>query len=344
VLGAASAIVALYLLLPAAAGLGDTWERLSRGSPWWLAAAAALEVMSFASYMAYFRAVFAPLSPAVDWRASYRITMAGVMATRVLAVAGAGGIALTAWALRATGLRRRDVAAGIATFFVILYGIFMAALVVFGLGLHAGVFAGPDPWALTVLPAAFGGLVIVTVILIAARSRDLDRVASRLGASSGRPRARRWLAAVPATISSGVRGALALVRRGDPGLLGAPGWFAFDIAVLWACLSAFGEPPSIPVLIAAYFVGMIANTLPVPGGIGAVDGGIIGALIGFGVEPGLAIVGVLSYRVFSFWLPIVPGAVAYVQLLRRGGASRAPSDADRPRRKAPGATEAFGDR
>lgn len=66
----------------------------------------------------------------------------------------------------------------------------------------------------------------------------------------------------------------------------------------------------------SYFVGMLANTLPVPGGIGAVDGGMIGALIGFGVEPGLAIVGVLSYRLFAFWLPIAPGVVAYVQLLR----------------------------
>jgi uncharacterized membrane protein YbhN (UPF0104 family) len=68
----------------------------------------------------------------------------------------------------------------------------------------------------------------------------------------------------------------------------------------------------------AYFVGMLANTLPVPGGIGAVDGGMIGALIGFGVDSGLAIVGVLSYRLFAFWLPITPGVLAYVQLLRDG--------------------------
>jgi uncharacterized protein (TIRG00374 family) len=71
------------------------------------------------------------------------------------------------------------------------------------------------------------------------------------------------------------------------------------------------------VIVCAYFVGMLANTIPLPGGVGAVEGGMIGALIGFGVDSDLAIVGVLSYRFFAFWLPIVPGAIAYTQLLRR---------------------------
>lgn len=65
-----------------------------------------------------------------------------------------------------------------------------------------------------------------------------------------------------------------------------------------------------------------ANTLPIPGGIGAVDGGMIGALIGFGVDGGLALVAVLSYRAFSFWLPTVPGVIAYVQLLREPSHAR----------------------
>jgi putative heme transporter len=74
------------------------------------------------------------------------------------------------------------------------------------------------------------------------------------------------------------------------------------------------------VLVMAYFVGMLANALPMPGGIGTVDGGMIGALIGFGVGGGLAIVAVLSYRAFAFWLPTLPGAIAYVQLVREAPA------------------------
>jgi hypothetical protein len=73
-----------------------------------------------------------------------------------------------------------------------------------------------------------------------------------------------------------------------------------QVAVLVLCLRAFGGSPAIPVVVMSYFVGMLANTLPVPGGIGTVAGGMIGALIGFGVEPGLAIVGMLSYRLFAF--------------------------------------------
>ena len=93
-------------------------------------------------------------------------------------------------------------------------------------------------------------------------------------------------------------------------------WWGFDIAVLWACFEAFGDAPLVRVIIVAYFVGMLANTLPLPGGVGGVDGGMVGALIAFGVEPELALIAVLGYRGFAFWLPIVPGAVAYLGLRR----------------------------
>ena len=93
-------------------------------------------------------------------------------------------------------------------------------------------------------------------------------------------------------------------------------WWGFDVAVLWACFHAFGAPPSFAVITVAYFVGTLANTLPLPGGVGGVDGGMIGALIAFGVEPELALISVLAYRGFAFWLPIAPGAVAYLGLRR----------------------------
>ena len=70
------------------------------------------------------------------------------------------------------------------------------------------------------------------------------------------------------------------------------------------------------VLIQAYFVGLLGNLLPLPGGIGGVDGGMIGALVAFGVSGSLALIAVLAYRVFAFWLPTIPGAIAYFQLRR----------------------------
>ena len=106
------------------------------------------------------------------------------------------------------------------------------------------------------------------------------------------------------------------MRERRLGLLGALAWWAFDVAVLWACFHAFGDPPSKAVITMAYFTGMIANLLPFPGGIGGVEGGMIGALVVFGVPAGLAVVAVLAYRAFAFWLPTIPGAIAYLQLRR----------------------------
>jgi uncharacterized protein (TIRG00374 family) len=85
---------------------------------------------------------------------------------------------------------------------------------------------------------------------------------------------------------------------------------------LWACFHAFGASPPTAVVVMAYFVGMLGNTLPLPGGIGGVDGGMIGAFSAFGVPVEVSVPSVLAYRVFAFWLPTLPGAIAYLQLRR----------------------------
>ena len=93
-------------------------------------------------------------------------------------------------------------------------------------------------------------------------------------------------------------------------------WWAFDIAALWACFHGFGGAPEIAVVVLSYFVGTAANTLPVPGGIGGVEGRMVGCFVIFGVPAGLALVAVLNYRAVSLWIPLVPGLIAYLQLLR----------------------------
>ncbi len=307
----------LYVLLPALAGLKSTWSRVSQGDVLWLVAAAGFEALSFLSYIVAFRGVFSGGSTHISWRDGYRITMAGVVATRLLATAGAGGIVLTVWALDRAGMPRREIASREATFLVLLYGLYMTALVVVGVGLRTGVLPGPQSFGLTVVPALFGAAVIAVSVAAMIFAGDLESAADRFKSASGQfARTVRAAATAPATLAAGVKGMLSLTRARKPELLGAVGWWAFDIAVLFASLRAFGGHPEFSIVVMAYFVGMLANTLPVPGGIGAVDGGMIGALIGFGVDAGLAIVAVLTYRLFSFWLPIVPGVIAYVQLVR----------------------------
>jgi uncharacterized protein (TIRG00374 family) len=165
------------------------------------------------------------------------------------------------------------------------------------------------------VPAAFGGFVIAGGVVTALLPHDLDdRVARRLDGNARIARWARALAAAAAGVAEGVRGAIGLLRSLNPALLGAVAWWAFDIAVLWACFHAFGEPPPISIVVMAYFVGTLGNLLPLPGGVGGVEGGMIGALLAFDVTGGLAVVAVLTYRAFAFWLPTVPGLLAYLGL------------------------------
>ena len=312
-----SVVAFLYFVLPKLLGLRETWNRIQHGDPWWFLLAAIFEVLSFASYVAVFRAVFVRGMSRIRWRESYQITMASLAATRLFAAGGAGGIALTAWALRRSGMGPRTVAARMLAFLTLLYGVYMATFVVAGLGLYAGVFRGPAPFAITVIPAIFGAVVIFVFLAVAFLPAEFERAVRRwTNPEHWSGRAARWLAAVSATGATGVRTALRLVRSRDPLLLGAVGWWAFDIAVLWACFHAFGSAPPKAVIVMAYFVGMLGNTLPLPGGIGGVDGGMIGAFTAFGVSVELSVVAVLAYRAFAFWLPTLPGAVAYFQLRR----------------------------
>jgi putative heme transporter len=314
-----SAVVFFYYVLPQIAGVSSTLHRLERGNSWWIAVGAVLEALSFAAYVVLFHAVFvrAGESGRIGWRESYLITMAGVVATRLFAAGGAGGVALTAWALRRSGMQARLVACRMVAFTVLLYSVYAGSLVLAGLGLGTGLFPGGGSFAITILPATVGALLFVIAGAVALLPQDVERRLQQWARGSGR--VARWMAravTVPALAASGIRTAIALVRTRDPRLLGAAAWWGFEICVLWACFRAFGKAPPFTVIWMAYFVGMLGNLLPLPGGIGGVEGGMIGALAAFGVEFNLAVVAVLSYRGLSFWLPTLPGLVAYLQLRR----------------------------
>jgi putative heme transporter len=313
----ASVLAFLYFVLPKLLGLHETWNRIQHGNVWWFGLAFVFEVCSFVGYIVLFRGVFIRGESRIDWSESYQITMASLAATRLFAAAGAGGIALTAWALRRSGMGARTVACRMIAFMALLYGVYMVTLVVVGVGLYLGVIPGQAPFAITIVPAIFGFVVIVLFLGISMLPGDVTRMVGSWASGQGRfARLARRLADASATAARGVRTAIDLLRARHPGLLGAVAWWGFDIAVLWACFHAFGGSPPKGVIVMAYFVGMLANTLPLPGGIGGVDGGMIGAFTAFGVDVELSVVAVLAYRVFAFWLPTLPGAVAYLQLRR----------------------------
>ncbi len=310
-----SVVAFLYFVLPQIAGLEDTWKRIDQGNPWWLAAAALFTVLSFAGYVILFQSVFVRSGSRIGYRESYQITMAGLAATRLFAAGGAGGVALTAWALRRSGMPRRAVADRSISFLVLTYLVYMAALIIFGVGLYTGLFPGPAPFSITIVPAIFAAVVIALCLLLALTPPDLQRRLDGWARRRGRfGKIAQRLANLPAALSAGVRDAMEHLRSRDPALIGAIFYWGFNIAVLWAAFHAFGSAPPVAVLVVAYFVGLLGNLLPLPGGVGGVDGGMIGALIAFGVDNGLAVVAVLTFRGFAFWLPTIPGAIAYFQL------------------------------
>jgi len=313
-----SAIAFLYFVLPQLAGdVEKTRDKFGEGNRVWLAAALAFTLASFGGYMLMFRGIFIGDGTRIGWRASYEITMAGLAATRLLAAGGAGGIALTAWALRRAGMPRRKVADKTLAFLILTYAVYMIALVICGFGMYFGLLPGPKKFAVTVVPAIFGLVVIALALALSRVPPDLQRRLEGFAQRGGRlARLAQRLANAPAAFSAGLREALCHVRERDPALLGALGYWGFNIAILWACFHAFGDPPPWPVVVQAYFVGFLGNLLPLPGGIGGVDGGMIGAFVAFGVPFAVAVPAVLAYRLFAFWLPTIPGAVAYFQLRR----------------------------
>ncbi len=310
-------VVFLYFGLPQIAGINQTWDRIQDGDPKWLIACVLFELVSFGGYIWLFRGVFLRGSTRIGWRVSYQITMAGLVAARLFSAAGAGGAILTAWALRRSGMETRTVATRMIAQYVILYGVYTFTLLIAGIGLYVGAFNGSGIFALTMVPAIIGGVAIVLALAFTLVPERFDRRIKHWAEDSGWfGRAVAKLAPVPDAVAVGVREALTIIRERDGAVLGAILWWYFDILTLWAAFHAFGDPPPFVVLVIAYFVGMFANLLPLPGGVGGVEGGLIGALIAFGVPGSLAIVAVLTYRAFSFWLPTIPGAIAYVQLRR----------------------------
>jgi uncharacterized membrane protein YbhN (UPF0104 family) len=310
-----AALVGLYFLVPKLAGLHQTWGRLKHGDPVLLAVGGGLEVLSVAGYIVLFRTVFARDMPRLTWRVSTEIPLAGIAAIRLLAAAGAGGVAVTVWALRRAGMAPRVIACRIAASYSIQYSLYLLALVVCGLGLWSGAFPGGGSSALTFIPALLsaGALAIVAAMGLVPQDfeRRLERLAKRSGLI-GRLAAR--FATVPATLGSGVRTALGLIREGRLGLLGAVAYWAFDIGVLGVSFRAFGGAVPVAVLVMGYFLGTLGSLLPLPGGIGGVEGGMIGAFAAFGVPAGRAVIAVLAYRAISFWLPTLPGIGGYLAL------------------------------
>jgi uncharacterized membrane protein YbhN (UPF0104 family) len=302
-IAALAALVAIVLLAP---GLGEVRDALVDANPAWLAVGAAFEALSFASYVVMFGPIFCTGLPR---RRSWQIGGSELAMGSLVPASGAGGLALGAWILHRGGMDGARIARRSVAFFLIKSGVNFIAVAALGTAMALGL--GPDQslW-LTAFPAAMAALVIAAVVGI-----------SRLGpgplAAPDASRFRRGFAATRRAVTDGARESILILRGGNARVIGGSiGYWAFDNAVLWATFHAVGVSVPLTVILMGYLIGQLGGLLPIPGGIGGIDGGLIGTLIVYGAPAAPTAAAVLGYRVILFWLPLVVGAIAFLQLRR----------------------------
>jgi uncharacterized protein (TIRG00374 family) len=309
---------AIYFLFPKLVGLGDALSRLDDADPLWIGIAIAFNVAAYATYIALFKAVVGGDALRLSWTETYEINMAGVAATLLFSAGGAGGVALTYWALRKAGMARRDVGRRMIAFVSLHYVFYPIALIIFGILLRTGVMNGKGSVELTIIPAAVAGLLLILGILVTLIPADAEQRLARFAHSERSQHFLQSAGKVPATLGEGFRFALSLFThpsRGGLAVLGAAGFWAFSIGVLWASFHAFGVHVPLAVVVQGFFLGMVANLFPLaPAGVGAVDAGMIGAFVLFGFPSETVFPAILIFRLVSFWMPIPPGIFAFFQL------------------------------
>jgi putative heme transporter len=310
----------IYFLFPKIVGVQGTVNRLGDATPGWLAVALAMDVAAYLAYVALFRGVVGR-GLHLRFREAYEITMAGLAAALLFAAGGAGGVVLNYWAIRKAGLEAGRAACRLVAFLVLLYGVYVLTVVVNGILLRVGVLHGPHPVGLTIVPAGIAALLIVLFLLLTLIPGDFERRFAGASETSRRGRFAHRFATVPATLARGTRTALDLVRNPSDGgwlaIVGALGYWAANIGILWASFHGYGVSVPLGVVIQGFFIGLAANLFPfAPAGVGAVDAGMIGVFVLFGFPGADVFAAVLTYRLFAFWLPIPPGIVAFFQLRR----------------------------
>ncbi len=308
--GLVLAVVAIVTLLP---GLEGLRTRLAQAKPVWLLLGIGLKVLSGLGYVAIFRMVFCRR---MSWRVSYQIGMSELGANALFPTGGAGGLALGAWALKRGGMPASEIARRTAAFFLLTSVANVVGVIVVGIGLAVRVFPGETNLALTLLPAA-----IATIALVAAlrAGRTSARLHLRLERSEAGPSSRRsrLVAKTLVAIADGVNEAVALLREGNAWLIGGIlAYLVFDVMIVWATFHAFGSAPPLAIVWIAYLIGELGGLIPVPGGIGGVDLGLVSTFALYDVPITAAASAVLAYRAIALWVPAILGSVAFVALRR----------------------------
>jgi uncharacterized membrane protein YbhN (UPF0104 family) len=294
-----TAVLALLLLGIGLAvpDLRGVLDRASEANLGWLGLAVALEVASCLGYVGTVRLVLSR-GPAKLVR---RLAWAEMAFGAVVPVGGAGGLAVGAWAMRAWGISWSRIANRSAVIFLLTSAVNGAILGLGGLGLLAGLGHTHASFIYGLIPAvvAFAGIAFFVALprLVGASSLAQSRVGGALS------RAASW-----------VRDTEEVAFSPNWRLVGTVGYLVFDIAVLWACLRALGVNAPIVAVVLGYQIGYLANLVPIPGGLGVLEGGLLGALLLYGLPAAPTAAAVVLYHAIALWVPTLGGTVGFARL------------------------------
>lgn len=291
-------VVGLLLAVPGLHSVARTVTRMPIGL---VLVAIGCEVLSCVGYIIAFLQVFrrAPV------RFGARVALSELAFNAAVSLGGAGSVAVGAWLLVERGASPSRVAERSAVLFLLTSAINLITFVLAGLALLTGVLPGPHNPLLSAVPAGVGTVVFLFFLALPG---IIDRgLARRL------PKAIRVLLE---TTAASIRDTRRLLLSPDWRIVGAIGYLWFDIAVLVVCFAAVGMEPPLAALVLAYQIAYLSNFVPIPGGIGVLDGSMVGALVLYGAKATAAAAATLVYHAISLWVPAMWGTVAFI-LLRR---------------------------
>ncbi len=293
----AAGAVAAYLLLGQVGQAKQTFRLLRTPSPGWMAATAAAMICT---YLAAAVALMGSTTMNLRPRRTVAVQFAATFSNR-LAPAGLGGMATNVRYLERAGIERPAALAAITvnTLAGLIVHVVAIAVVLPSAGPLSTVDIDPPRYwpALVAVMAAMsiGGIIVLIRFLPA-----------HMGA-----RVRAALRALADVLTSPLR-AFALFA-------GSAAITAAHAVALYCSMRAFGSHTTITDVTAVYLgASAIAATSPTPGGLGALEAGLVAGLAHFGVPASIAVVGVLAYRLVTYWLPVLPGALAFRSLRAHG--------------------------
>jgi uncharacterized membrane protein YbhN (UPF0104 family) len=299
-------VVPLSLLLAvvfATPSLGRVRHELGAIDPWWVAAAIGLEVASCASFVIVFRAFF----HRVPARLSRRIAWVEMGSGALLPGGGVTSYVLGGLLLSEAGMERRDIVVRSGGVFWLTSAVNAGALALGAALLEVGAGSGPRDFGRVLVPVLIAAPVAIAIALSPAVARRRSAGASP-----------RWVAA----LVDGVADAWQAARHPTWRLAGALGYLGFDMAVLVCAFRGLGYHAAAGALMLAYLIGYCATMIPVPAGIGVLEGGLAGALVLYGAPPATTAAAVLVYHAIAFWIPSLGGLGAYAALLSHSRSDR----------------------